>query len=264
MIKVNGIAIKPTIFPDGTSQIWKLPEGLLKPSFIKITWYFENEREIIDLCSFKSLLKKEGQHTTLYMPYLPYARQDKEISNETTFNLHTFASIINSLNFSSVLATDVHNITLCSKLINNFRNLDVEMIQDQVLRVVRPTYTVFPDAGAKERYKYLEKYPPTLSFEKVRNPLNGNLTSVFIPDKEFDKEATIPEKSSYLIIDDICDGGATFINIANILYNTYKASKVSLFVTHGIFSKGRKHLEDAGITLYTTNSLLKNVEGISI
>lgn len=44
-----------------------------------------------------------------------------------------------------------------------------------------------------------------------------------------------------LIIDDICDGGGTFIQLAEKLKGL-GAAKIGLFVTHGIFSKGYKDL----------------------
>ena len=41
-----------------------------------------------------------------------------------------------------------------------------------------------------------------------------------------------------LIFDDICDGGRTFIELAKSL-KAKGAKKISLYITHGIFSKGK-------------------------
>lgn len=262
MIKVNDIAIKPTMFPDGTSQVWKLPPGLFAFAYVKITWYFEHEREIMDICSIKALIP-EKRHVTLYMPYLPYARQDKEVSNGSTFNLKVFADIINSLKFDAVLAVDVHNPELTKSYIKNFQNLGVTTIQENLAGVVKPNYIVFPDEGASKRYSAaLSRFAPVMFFKKNRDPITGQIS--YVTPKSDVVGTVVEDKQSYLIIDDICDGGATFIAIARLLYSMYQASSVSLFVTHGLFSKGKKVLEDEGITVYTTNSLLKNVEGINV
>jgi len=46
--------VKPTIFPDGTSQVWKLPlDGL---NYVKIKWQFESEGEIVHLDQLMHLL----------------------------------------------------------------------------------------------------------------------------------------------------------------------------------------------------------------
>lgn len=56
-----------------------------------------------------------------------------------------------------------------------------------------------------------------------------------------------------LIVDDICDGGGTFVGLAKEL-RAAGATRVYLYVTHGIFSK-RLPLE--GIDhVYTTDSFL--------
>jgi ribose-phosphate pyrophosphokinase len=59
-----------------------------------------------------------------------------------------------------------------------------------------------------------------------------------------------------LIVDDICDGGATFVALARKLREA-GAIEVSLFVTHGIFSKG-KDLEGID-NIYTTGSFTGKV-----
>jgi len=54
-----------------------------------------------------------------------------------------------------------------------------------------------------------------------------------------------------LIIDDICDGGRTFIEITKLLLQAGVES-VSLHVSHGLFSQGIDVLKEAGIkTVYT-------------
>ena len=44
------------------------------------------------------------------------------------------------------------------------------------------------------------------------------------------------------VVDDLCDGGATFISIAKLLRETYKFGELNLYVTHGLFSKGKDEL----------------------
>ena len=85
MINVNGIILNITTFSDKTTQVWKLTN--LKNS-LHVVWDFENESEIIHLAQLKDLADASGiDFSTLLISYLPYARQDKEVSNETTFAL---------------------------------------------------------------------------------------------------------------------------------------------------------------------------------
>ena len=59
MITLNGKPITPTIFPDKTSQVWKVFQedslSLHAPE-LKVVWTFENEAELIHLAQLKMLL----------------------------------------------------------------------------------------------------------------------------------------------------------------------------------------------------------------
>ena len=56
-----------------------------------------------------------------------------------------------------------------------------------------------------------------------------------------------------LVIDDICVGGATFIQLGNLLKNG-GAKEIALYVSHGIFSKGTDKINLYYNKIYTTNS----------
>lgn len=248
--KNNGVSehiIKSTRFPDGTSQVWKIPGHFLEHDDFKIVWSFEEEREIIDIMSLVTLLPYHSSKH-LHIPYLPYGRQDKEISNNSTFNLKVFGNMINTLELDSVTSVDVHNSNNTLLAIENFKNIDVSDIHLDILNKLKPTNVVFPDKGAKNRYHNIKN---ALYCKKIRNQLTGTIESVKVITNK-----SISPGQSFLIIDDICDGGATFVSIAKALREIEPNITINLFVTHGIFSKGKK-LE--GIDeVFTTNSLIKN------
>ena len=69
-----------------------------------------------------------------------------------------------------------------------------------------------------------------IQLSKCRDVSTGNIQGIDIVSGDV-------KDKDILIIDDICDGGMTFISAAEELkYNGAKS--VSLYVTHGIFSKG--------------------------
>lgn len=111
MIRVGQYIVNPTIFPDKTSQVWHLPQDALREN--SIYWEFESESELIHVCQLADLLKSANcslvtKVITLTCPYLPYARQHKRISNDSTFSLETFCKTIEQ--FIDILHTfDVHD-----------------------------------------------------------------------------------------------------------------------------------------------------------
>ena len=236
MIKLNRREIKPTIFPDKTSQVWNISNHIFLSYVCDVEWIFESEAELMHLVQLKHLLDENKTRCNLYMPYLPYARQDKSISNKNCFALHSFAKIINSLNFSFVSFEDPHSNLAEKIILNSKAQYPLDMINESC-RITKCDLIFYPDEGA------LFKYSPMLSFEsiwgkKVRDQATGNILSYEIVGD--------PKDKVILIVDDICDGGATFINAATLLYEK-GAKEVHLYVSHGIFSKGTRILRDAGI-----------------
>src|ERR1700678_4460054 len=122
MIYLNDIPINTTLFPDNTSQVWKLNKDIfVGTDFFHVRWEFLHEGEFMQLAQLKDLLDAvPACMTVLYLPYLPYGRQDKKVSNETTFALTTFARALNALGFDEVLCRDPHS-KVAMELIKNFK-----------------------------------------------------------------------------------------------------------------------------------------------
>lgn len=244
MISINGIGFTPTVFPDGTSQMWKLPEKALdvlyKEGVCTIKWDFESEAEFIHLAQLKTLLDTYCPVINLDMPYLPYARQDKRIDNNSTFALHTFAKLLNSLNFNQVTVLDAHN-NFRANMINGLVDGSPKRHISYAQQTLDVDLLLFPDAGAKLRYEAysLEMcWPKSVYADKVREQATGLIKGITIVGKVKGKKL--------LIVDDICDGGMTFILVAKEAL-AQGAKEVHLYVTHGIFSKGLAPLLESGI-----------------
>lgn len=246
MITANKIKIVPTRFPDGTSQVWHLPKKLLNAYDVSVVWEFEEEREIWDLLSLRRLLYAHPM--SLHMPYLPFARQDKAVSNDSTFNLEVLADLLNSMRLVEVTALDPHSYR-APYLIKNFRRLFPDALQSSAIKDWKADMVVFPDSGASVRYPIANFATDTITFNKIRSPKTG-LVRVTAP--------RIPcEFRRFLIVDDICDGGATFIQVAEAIRKVKPRAQIALCVTHGIFSKGTKILKRAGIKkIYHRNGVI--------
>lgn len=257
----KGISHKviPTVFPDGTTQVWKLPKEIIDSINTKIIWNYENDGELMSIASLRALLSN-SKFVHLHMPFLPYGRQDKYVSNESTFNLHVLGSFLNILRFSLISSVDVHNPTETGKLIYNFLNIEVNDIIMKLMKETNITQLVYPDYGASMRYKaYVNYNESPITGHKLRNPSTGQIDKLTLDYSHLDANDKL------LIIDDICDGGATFTKLAHEIKKIVPYVEINLFVTHGIFSKGRQILLDAGIkNIYTTDTLLKNSDGIKV
>lgn len=242
MIFLNGHLVTPTIFPDKTSQVWHLDaiaiQSLKRDNLAIVFWKFESEAELMHVAQLKLLIKATNPFAcvNLHIPYLPYARQDKEVSNESTFALRAFAKQVDAMDFDFVHVIDPHSPIAKEEI----GGLVVTYPKDQLVNAKNLTNAdevCYPDNGARNKYTmiYDSRY---LYGEKVRDQATGQIT-------RYELHGNAKGKS-ILIVDDICDGGMTFILLAKELLQA-GAKEVNLFVTHGIFSKGTQVLRDAGI-----------------
>ncbi len=233
MITINNKPINITMFPDKTSQVWKLSTDQLLSH--EIDWMFESESEIIHLAQAKDLL---SGNVRLNIHYLPYARQDHEIVNYNCFALHSFSKLLNILNFSSIEIHDPHSKKALEFINNSYPVYNFDLINKLLLDV---DLVCYPDRGAKEKYKELIDFASFYG-DKIRNPLTGEI-------EKYDLSIISEIKGKrILIIDDICDGGATFIKLTEELKKN-QVNNIYLYVSHGLFTHPEKHviLKKAGI-----------------
>jgi len=254
MIKANGVEISPTRFPDGTTQAWKLPPEMIRMPELSIDWRFEREDEFFMVAQLRALFHTKPAR--LYVPYLPYARQDKEIANDRTFALDPFATLLNALHFDRVTVMDVHNSRAAEFAISNLEMRTPIAFHSALVEKISPKTIIFPDKGAFDRYPWLHSNPYAV-FRKKRDQGTGKILGMELLEGKL-------EVGTALMVDDICDGGATFLAVEAALGDVRGQVDLHLFVTHGLFSKGKKPLQDAGITLHTTDSLPRNADGFAV
>lgn len=189
----------------------------------------------------------------LITPYFPYARQDRVCVEGEALGAAVMANFINMLEFSKVTIWDAHS-DVSPALLNNIENVEQTTLltkcKDLSDRLATGELTLIsPDAGAsKKTIKIAEKFngePEVIQAQKVRNLKTGEIIKTEILGDVKGKKV--------LIADDICDGGRTFVELAKELKRN-GATEVSLFITHGIFSKGLAVFKGLIESIYTTDS----------
>lgn len=188
---------------------------------------------------------------TLILPYLPYSRADRRFVDGDGFGLKFFGKFIDSLCYDRVVTLDVHSSKARNYIANLITISPIEIIKSVYEQLPRGTKILLPDEGAK-RYE-LEKYFKDVFYcQKKRNPKTGEILGIELPSGVFQPSDNI------LIVDDICDGGRTFTEIAKKMSNV----TLYLYVTHGVFSKGFLELLTYFKGIYTTDSFCpKRVSG---
>lgn len=245
-------------FPGGENHI------RINDSFIDkvlITQVIRNGDDIMEIALAAEALRANSiEHIELFIPYIPYARQDRRMVYGEPLSAKVFARIINSLRFQKVHVFDPHSdvspalIDNC-KVINNHHFIQYTI--KQLFDKEEAFYLVSPDAGADKKIKELARYLSThpdsgwfnfsvIKGDKTRNVKTGEITG-------FEIYADDLKGFPCLIVDDICDGGGTFLGLADKLKEK-NAGNLFLAVSHGIFSKGTGVIAEKFSRTFTTNS----------
>lgn len=192
--------------------------------------------------------------SVLELAYLPYARQDRHMTSGDSFALKVFGQLLNTLGFDRVRVLDPHS-EVSAAVVNNMHIISQQQCMEHSSRLTAllsqsQLLLMAPDAGALKKIHAVAAHFGVTEYgimSKQRDVLSGKLTG-------FEVLKGDVSGRDVLIVDDLCDGGGTFIGAAAVLHAA-GARQVNLYVTHGVFSQGTAHLLNQGIAnIYTTTS----------
>lgn len=236
-------------FPAGEVQV-RLPHYRYKTIFAKI----KDNDALMATYQALEILAQDKASIDLVVPYLPYSRQDRNHTAGECASLHT---MLNLLRLRDSGRVNIHTLD-----IHNPHQLPIRNVKNYKpwcwlpLRKMLGAVLVYPDVTAAVRYKPIKtlldrfvEIPHTVcAFEKKRDPISGKLSDI-LPVGE------IPaDNNHYVLIDDICDGGGTFVPIAEQIRKVNNYARIDLVTSHSMYSRGFDHLLLQFDKLYTTDS----------
>lgn len=237
-IKLNGVEITSHKFSAGEVQL-VMEEGLVR-NYNHIEADLRCSDGVMILLQLASVVK--GYNNTLHLGYLPYSRYDRVESKDDALSLKIFCELINGLDFKKVIIEDCHS-DVGTALLNNCHNIPQhELVLTGFTSLEGYDAIIAPDAGSLKKAMNLAKIVgiPVVKCDKIRDFKTGKILGLQVPESE------LKPLSKVLIVDDICDGGGTFVLVAEKLHEY--VPEIDLYVTHGIFSKGTERLFDSGIS----------------
>lgn len=256
------IKYKISQFPDGQQTIdltdWN--DLLRYDDAVKINSRLRTFKDLeLIICATAAVRNiKPNREIALYVPYFMGARSDRKfVEGGVNYLKQVICPIINSLNFVTVVVLDPHSDVL-EACLNNYEKVDNHtLVKHSLAKIDNKNGArdriclVSPDAGAyKKIFDVAKKFgiENIITANKVRDMKTGKILRTEIP------VLNQHDDIQYVIIDDICDGGRTFVELAKAIKDGRPTAKVHLIVTHGIFSAGFEELTQYFEGIYTTNS----------
>jgi ribose-phosphate pyrophosphokinase len=251
---INGSgSIKWTTFSDKSETC--LIKGDFKNTAHIQCFVEDATRDLIRLGLVKDALDRLGvTDVKLTLPYIPQARADRVFEKGMPLPIKVFTNIINSYCFSKVFVFDPHS-DVSSCLINNVEIISqTELVKGmyQEINNLLPSFKLCaPDLGATKKIFETVKalnHVEYIQAIKIRDVKTGNIVKC---------DLTVDTvEGNILIVDDLCDGGASFKFLAKKLKEK-GAEKVGLYVTHVILPNGLSGLED-DVDFIWTQSIVGN------
>jgi ribose-phosphate pyrophosphokinase len=241
------------IFPDGESKI-TLNGKLQKNKIIVIqSTYPPVDENLIRTLLVISKAKEYGSEIIVVIPYMGYARQDREFLPGEVVTMKVIASLFKSVGASRIIVVDIHSMIGLKYF--NIKSKNVTAIPDLAnyfskLKLKNPL-VVSPDQGGKERAKEFAKFLNVehIFLEKHRDRKTGK---VKIKTTNFDEVID----RDLILVDDMISTGGSIIKATEFL-KKQKCKRVFVACTHALLRNGaEKKIKKAGVSkIISTNTI---------
>lgn len=203
---------------------------------LHIKAYAESLDDVMVIAQIKDIVERISQHPLTYILTVTspiYSRYDRVMLDDSSdsFSAKVFANFINSVGFDIVSLVDCHSSVLINH-INNCFDIEQSNCLDSVLsyyKVNNQYYTIAPDKGAVKKNPVAD-----IVFNKVRDLPTGKILGMEIVSNTYPVEQ---ERDSFIVVDDLCEGGGTFLGVAQGFVSHYsRDTNLSLYITHGLLT----------------------------
>lgn len=228
-------------FPAGEAHIKTDTAAGETPVYLYLTGADANE--YLSAAMWIDYAHQGGHQVKALIPYLPGARQDRG----NPFGAQVYANLINAMKADEVVTFDPHSPVMPT-LVENLRVVSAETVIGRAVSKNLASYAgvICPDEGAKSRTAITAEALglPLFHAAKHRDFTTGKLSGFTCEE--------LPAQGKFLVVDDICDGGGTFMGLAAA--TGLGPDRLDLWVSHGVFSGNAPQLREAYGTIYTTDS----------
>ena len=250
-IKANLVKSEIRIFPDGESKITLIGKISKKRSIVIQSIFPPVDSNLVHTLSLITKAKEDSAQVDVVIPYMGYARQDREFLPGEIVTMKVLAKLFKGAGASKIIAVDIHSLIGLKYF--SVKTENVTAIPDLVkyfkkLRLKNPLI-VSPDQGGKERAKEFAKELDSDNIEKIRDRKTGK---VKIKTKNLSKV----ENRDLILVDDMISTGGSIIKATQFL-KKQKSKRIYVACTHGLLmNNAEKKIRKAGVTsIISTNTI---------
>ncbi len=252
-LKANLVKSEVRVFPDGESKITLRGNVSKRKSIVVQSVYPPVDTNLVQVLSLISKAKETSSEVIAIIPYMGYARQDREFLPGEIITMKVLAKLFKGVGASKIIAVDIHSVIGLKHF--TIKSKNVTAIPDLVkyfkkLSLKNPL-VVSPDQGGKNRAKEFAKEFESkyIALEKKRDKKTGKV-------KIKTKNSDTVVGRDLILVDDMISTGGSIIKATQFL-KKQKCKRVYVACTHALLMNGaEKKIRKAGVTsIVSTNTI---------
>ena len=260
-LKAPYVEAKTRVFPDGESKITfgRIPKNSI--ILVVQSTYPPVDTNLLQALSIISQARKISSRIYAIIPYMGYARQDRQFLSGEVVTMSIVARMLRSAGAKKIVVVDIH-----SKIaLNHFKipkeNISAipELAKYFKRMKLKDALVVSPDMGGALRAKRFASLINTdfIALKKSRNRKTGK---VVIQSSKVDVRG-----KDLILVDDIISTGGSIVKAAQFL-KKQKCKRVFVACTHGLFVEdAEKKIKNAGVSrIISTNTIPRNTSKVDI
>jgi len=260
-LKAKYVDVDTRTFPDGESKI-TFRHNLKKSVVLVVqSTYPPVDTNLLQILSIISEVKKISSKIYAIMPYMGYARQDRQFLNGEIATMSVVAKMLQAAGAKKIIAVDIHSKTALRHFKIPTENVSAipELAKYLKKLKLKNPIVVSPDTGGSLRAKKFADILKSdfITLKKSRNRKTGKVS---IQSTKADVNG-----KDLIIVDDIISTGGSIVKATQFL-KKQKCKRVFVVCTHGLLvGDAEKNIKKAGVTqIISTNTIPRSISKVDV
>jgi ribose-phosphate pyrophosphokinase len=260
-LKAPYVEAKTRVFPDGESKITfgRIPKNSIV--LVVQSTYPPVDTNLLQALSIISQVRKVSSKIYAIIPYMGYARQDRQFLSGEVVTMSIVAKMLEVAGAKKVVVVDIHSKTALNhfKISKESVSAIPELAKYFKKLKLKNALVVSPDMGGALRAKKFASQLNT-DFITLKKSRDRNTGKVQIHSSKVDVRGR-----DLIVVDDIISTGGSVVRATQFL-KRQKCKRVFVACTHGLFiGDAIKKMKKAGVSqIISTNTIPRSTSKVDV
>jgi len=252
-LKATYINTELRTFPDGENKITLSAKPKKNRIIVVQSTYPPVDSNLIQCLSLISKAKQFSPNVIAVVPYMGYARQDREFLPREIVSMQVIAKLFKAAGATKLIVVDIHSLIGLKHFKISAKNISAvpELVKFFKKLKLKNPLVVSPDLGGKKRTKEFAKLLNSnyIALKKKRDGKTGKVKIISTNLKQVIGKDII-------LVDDMISSGGSIIKATEFL-KKQKCKRVFVSCTHALLvGDAEKRIKKAGVTkIVSTNTI---------